>query len=235
MSAAFRALLAYKGFHFDIGGHRFFSKSKVIEDLWDEILPNDMLHRPRSSRIFYRRKIFRLSAATVRGALQARAILQSALCLLSWFKARLFPVPNPRNFEDWVSNQFGKRLFKIFFKSYTEKVWGMSCREISADWAAQRIKELIVRAAPSAMLSFPGATVCERSSSDQNADQFFSLSAERPRHDVGGGRAEIRFVRREHSYGMSGGRLRTRGRYPGPGGFNFAIHMVTADSSKLST
>jgi protoporphyrinogen oxidase len=64
------------------------------------------------------------------------------LCVLSWMKARLFPVRNPRNFEEWVSNQFGKRLFNTFFKSYTEKVWGMSCKEISADWAAQRIKGL---------------------------------------------------------------------------------------------
>ena len=62
--------------------------------------------------------------------------------MLSWMKARLFPVRNPRNFEEWVSNQFGKRLFNTFFKSYTEKVWGMSCKEISADWAAQRIKGL---------------------------------------------------------------------------------------------
>src|SRR6202043_276817 len=75
-------------------------------------------------------------------ALLKLGIFQSLLCVLSWLKARLFPVRNPRNFEEWVSNQFGKRLFKTFFKSYTEKVWGMSCKEISADWAAQRIKGL---------------------------------------------------------------------------------------------
>ena len=131
----------YKGFHFDIGGHRFFSKSKAVEDLWTEILPDDMLQRPRSSRIFYGGKFFTYPLKPFE-ALIKLGILQSFLCVLSSLKARLLPVRNPRNFEDWVSNQFGRRLFNIFFKSYTEKVWGMSCKEISADWAAQRIKGL---------------------------------------------------------------------------------------------
>jgi protoporphyrinogen oxidase len=133
--------VTYKGFHFDIGGHRFFSKSKAVEDLWTEILPNDMLQRPRSSRIFYNGKFFTYPLKPVE-ALIKLGIIKSALCVLSWLKARLFPVRKARNFEDWVSNQFGKRLFNTFFKSYTEKVWGMSCKEISADWAAQRIKGL---------------------------------------------------------------------------------------------
>jgi protoporphyrinogen oxidase len=131
----------YKGFHFDIGGHRFFSKSRAVEDLWNEILPNDMLQRPRSSRIFYGRKFFAYPLKPFEALLKL-GVFRSAACLLSWFKARLFPVRDPRNFEDWVSNQFGRRLFNTFFKSYTEKVWGMNCREISADWAAQRIKGL---------------------------------------------------------------------------------------------
>ncbi len=131
----------YKGYHFDIGGHRFFSKSKAVEDLWNEILPHDMLERPRSSRIFYGRKFFAYPLKPFE-ALIKLGLFRSTACVLSWFKARLFPVRDPRNFEDWVSNQFGRRLFKTFFKSYTEKVWGMPCREISADWAAQRIKGL---------------------------------------------------------------------------------------------
>jgi len=133
--------VTYKDFHFDIGGHRFFSKSKAVEDLWTEILPNDMLVRPRSSRIFYDGKFYSYPLKPVE-ALVKLGIVKSALCVLSWLNARLFPVRNPRNFEEWVSNQFGKRLFNTFFKSYTEKVWGMSCREISADWAAQRIRGL---------------------------------------------------------------------------------------------
>src|SRR6266568_2283563 len=131
----------YRGFHFDIGGHRFFSKSKAVEDLWTEILPNDMLVRPRSSRIFYGGKFFSYPLKPFEALLKL-GVIKSVLCVLSWLKARLFPVRNPRNFEEWVSNQFGKRLFNTFFKSYTEKVWGMSCKEISADWAAQRIRGL---------------------------------------------------------------------------------------------
>src|SRR5437763_640534 len=131
----------YKGFPFDIGGHRFFSKSKAVEDLWTEILPNDMLVRPRSSRIFYNGKFFAYPLKPFEALLKL-GLVRSTLCVLSWIKARLLPVRDPQNFEDWVSNQFGRRLFNTFFKSYTEKVWGMSCREISADWAAQRIKGL---------------------------------------------------------------------------------------------
>ncbi len=131
----------YKGFHFDIGGHRFFSKSKAVEDFWTEILPDDMLVRPRSSRIYYNGKFFAYPLRAFE-ALIKLGVVRSALCLLSYAKAKLFPVRNPDNFEDWVSNQFGKRLFNTFFKSYTEKVWGMSCKDISADWAAQRIKGL---------------------------------------------------------------------------------------------
>src|SRR6266550_8462341 len=138
--------VTYKGFHFDIGGHRFFSKSKEVNDLWHEILPNDMLDRPRSSRIFYGGKFFTYPLKPFE-ALFRLGPLRSALCILSWLEARLFPMANPRNFEEWVSNQFGKRLFNTFFKSYTEKVWGMSCKEISADWAAQRIKGLSLREA----------------------------------------------------------------------------------------
>ncbi len=131
----------YKGFHFDIGGHRFFSKSKAVEDLWTELLPHDMLDRPRSSRIYYRGRFFSypLRAAD---ALAKLGVIESARCVASYLWAKLLPAPQPRNFEDWVSRQFGRRLFSIFFKTYTEKVWGMDCREISADWAAQRIKGL---------------------------------------------------------------------------------------------
>jgi protoporphyrinogen oxidase len=131
----------YKGFHFDIGGHRFFSKSRQVEEFWSEILPEDMLERPRSSRIYYDGKFF---AYPLKGAeaLRKLGVVEAARCMLSYAKARLFPVRDPKSFEEWVTNQFGKRLFSIFFKTYTEKVWGMSCTEISADWAAQRIKGL---------------------------------------------------------------------------------------------
>ena len=131
----------YKGYHFDIGGHRFFSKAKEVEDLWTEILPDDMLVRPRSSRIFYKGKFFAYPLKAVEALLKL-GVFESIRCVLSYGRARIFPVKNARSLEDWVTNQFGYRLYSIFFKTYTEKVWGMSCKEISADWAAQRIKGL---------------------------------------------------------------------------------------------
>src|SRR5215216_7310290 len=131
----------YKSFHFDIGGHRFFSKSKEVNDFWQEILPDDMLDRPRSSRIYYNGKFFAYPLKAFE-ALIKLGVFNSAACVLSYLHARAFPVRSPRTFHQWVRNQFGERLFSIFFKTYTEKVWGMSCDEISADWAAQRIKGL---------------------------------------------------------------------------------------------
>jgi protoporphyrinogen oxidase len=136
----------YNGFHFDIGGHRFFSKSKEVEDLWSELLPDDMLDRPRSSRIYYRGQFFDYPLKAGE-ALKKLGVFESARCVLSYLKARAFPHQNPKSFQDWVTNQFGERLFNIFFKTYTEKVWGMSCKEISADWAAQRIKGLSLKSA----------------------------------------------------------------------------------------
>ena len=131
----------YNNFRFDIGGHRFFSKSREVEDLWTEIAGEDMLDRPRSSRIYYRGQFYTYPLKPFE-ALWKLGLIESALCVLSFLAARLHPTHNPKTFEDWVTNQFGKRLFRIFFKTYTEKVWGMSCSEISADWAAQRIKGL---------------------------------------------------------------------------------------------
>jgi protoporphyrinogen oxidase len=136
----------YKGFLFDIGGHRFFSKSKEIVELWDEILGDDFIERPRLSRIYYRGKFYGYPLKAFE-ALRNLGILESTACVLSYAIARAFPIKKPQTFHQWVRNQFGERLFSIFFKTYTEKVWGMSCDEISADWAAQRIKGLDLGAA----------------------------------------------------------------------------------------
>lgn len=129
------------GYRFDIGGHRFFSKSQEIEDLWTEIMGEDLLVRPRLSRILYRGKYFAYPLKAF-NALRNLGPVETVLCLLSYLRVRLFPVRQPRSLEEWVTNQFGQRLFRIFFKTYTEKVWGISTRELSADWAAQRIKGL---------------------------------------------------------------------------------------------
>ncbi len=133
--------VAYKDYLFDIGGHRFFSKSKEVVDLWNEILPDDFVERPRLSRIFYGGKFYSYPLNGFE-ALRNLGLIESALCMLSYGYAKLNPIKAPRTFHEWVRNQFGERLFSIFFKTYTEKVWGMSCDDISADWAAQRIKGL---------------------------------------------------------------------------------------------
>ena len=131
----------HRGYRFDIGGHRFFSKNGEIEDLWTEVMGGDMLVRDRLSRIYYRGKYFDypLKAAN---ALLNLGPLETVLCVASYVWARIRPVRRPRSLEDWVTNQFGRRLFRIFFKTYTEKVWGIPTSELSADWAAQRIKGL---------------------------------------------------------------------------------------------
>ncbi len=138
--------VSYKGFSFDIGGHRFFSKSKEVVDLWREILPDDFIERPRLSRIYYDGKFYSYPLKAFE-ALANLGLFTSAACMLSYAWAKMSPIAKPQSFHDWVRNQFGERLFRMFFKTYTEKVWGMSCDEISADWAAQRIKGLDLRVA----------------------------------------------------------------------------------------
>ena len=131
----------YKNFLFDIGGHRFFSKAKEVVDLWKEILPDDFIERPRLSRIYYGGKYYSYPLNAFE-ALSNLGLVNSAACMLSFGYAKASPIKDPQTFHDWVRNQFGEKLFSIFFKTYTEKVWGMSCDEISADWASQRIKGL---------------------------------------------------------------------------------------------
>ena len=133
--------VSYNGFLFDIGGHRFFSKAREVVDLWQEILPDDFIERPRLSRIFYGGRYYSYPLNAIQ-ALSNLGVIRSLGCMLSFACAKLFPIKEPRNFHEWIRNQFGEKLFSIFFKTYTEKVWGMSCDDISADWAAQRIKGL---------------------------------------------------------------------------------------------
>jgi protoporphyrinogen oxidase len=131
----------YKGFRFDIGGHRFFTKIKPVEDLWHEILGPEFISVPRLSRIHYNGKFFDypLKAGN---ALSGLGIFNAIRIVLSYIKWHYQPYPVEENFEQWVTNRFGKRLYEIFFKTYTEKVWGIPCTEIRAEWAAQRIQGL---------------------------------------------------------------------------------------------
>ncbi len=136
----------HEGFRFDIGGHRFFSKSQDVVALWNEILPHDFIDRPRMSRIFYGGRFYSYPLRAFE-ALRNLGLVNSALCMASYAKAKLMPIRDVRSFEDWVVNQFGRKLYRTFFKTYTEKVWGMPCDTMSADWAAQRIKGLSLGAA----------------------------------------------------------------------------------------
>jgi protoporphyrinogen oxidase len=131
----------YKGFRFDIGGHRFFTKIGPVEALWHEILGKEFISVPRLSRIHYNGRFFDypLKAGN---ALRGLGPLNALLIFLSYVKWHYRPYPVEENFEQWVTNRFGKRLYEIFFKTYTEKVWGIPCTEIRAEWAAQRIQGL---------------------------------------------------------------------------------------------
>jgi protoporphyrinogen oxidase len=131
----------YKGYRFDIGGHRFFSKSEEVNRIWREILGDQFISRPRLSRIYYDGKFFQYPLKPL-DALTKLGPVRSAAILASYLKARARPIRPEASFEDWVVNRFGRVLFEIFFKTYTEKVWGMPTSTISADWAAQRIKGL---------------------------------------------------------------------------------------------
>ncbi len=135
-----------EGWRFDIGGHRFFTKVKEVEDLWHEMMGDDFIVRPRLSRIYYKGRFYYYPLRAF-NALANLGIVEATLCVLSYLKARLFPRPSEESFEDYIVNKFGERLYRHFFKTYTEKVWGVPCTEIRAEWAAQRIKGLSLTSA----------------------------------------------------------------------------------------
>ena len=137
---------SYKGYLFDIGGHRFFTKIERINRLWQEMLGESLLNVPRMSRIYYQGRFYTYPIA-VRNALSNLGVTESLLILTSYVAAQIRPCPEENTFEQWVSNRFGRRLYEKFFQTYTEKVWGIPCTSIRADWAAQRIKGLSLMAA----------------------------------------------------------------------------------------
>ena len=131
----------YKGYHVDIGGHRFYTKIEAVNAFWHEVMGDDFLRRPRLSRIYYNRKFFHYPIRPF-DALFNLGLVESTRVILSYLHSQIFPYPSEESFEEWVSNRFGRRLYQVFFKTYTEKVWGIPCHEIKAEWAAQRIKGL---------------------------------------------------------------------------------------------
>jgi protoporphyrinogen oxidase len=131
----------YKDYYFDIGGHRFFTKAKAVNDMWHGVLNGDFLQRTRLSRIYYQKKFFYYPLRPL-NALSGLGLWKSFLILASYLHSKILHSKQEETFEQWVSNRFGKYLYKTFFKTYTEKVWGTPCSEIRAEWAAQRIKGL---------------------------------------------------------------------------------------------
>jgi len=125
----------------DLGPHRFFSNSKTINEFWLEVVENEYTKVNRLTRIYYQNKFYHYPLRAI-NALKNLGIFEALLCLLSYFKVKLKVNKNIKSFEDWVISKFGYRLFSIFFKSYSEKLWGISCKSIDSDFASQRIKKL---------------------------------------------------------------------------------------------
>jgi len=148
----------YKGYSFDMGGHRFFTKVPEVEQMWREVLGPDFLRRPRMSRIYYDGKFFDYPLKPW-NALSRLGPYEAVRVVLSYLKWQVRPHAVEESFEHWVTNRFGRRLFLRFFRSYTEKVWGVPCTELRAEWAAQRIKDLSLRSAIVSMLIKPRRTI----------------------------------------------------------------------------
>lgn len=137
----------YKGYRFDIGGHRFFTKIDEVEALWHQVLGDRLRLVPRLSRIYYQNKFYNYPL-NILNTLSNLGMIESFKILFSYIKAQLGRKPRvEENLEQWVTNRFGERLYRMFFKTYTEKVWGLPCDQIQADWAAQRIKGLSLQKA----------------------------------------------------------------------------------------
>src|SRR5689334_12238827 len=147
------------GFRFDLGGHRFFTKADEVAALWDEVMGDEFLLRPRMSRIYWNGRFLDYP---LRGpdVIRKLGFVELGRCIASYARAVLTPKAKEESLEDWVSNRFGRRLFELFFKTYTEKVWGVPTTEIRAEWAAQRIRGLsFTSAAKAAFLGNRGNNV----------------------------------------------------------------------------
>jgi protoporphyrinogen oxidase/putative flippase GtrA len=152
----FAKSIEYQGFILDYGPHRFFTKLAPVLAFWDEVLGREQVTVNRLTRIYYGNKYFSYPLKAFE-ALFSLGFIESARIVLSYIQAQLFPSRSPQNFAEWVSGRFGKRLFEIFFEGYTQKLWGIPCTDISADWAAQRIKGLsLLKAVRNALLGNDG-------------------------------------------------------------------------------
>lgn len=134
----------FGGYLFDIGGHRFFSESAEINTLWKNIMADDMLRVQRLSRIYYKKRFYNYPLSFF-NTFRNLGPVETLSCVTSYLRSCLLHPGDDKMFEGWVINRFGKRLYEIFFKTYTEKVWSIACRDISADWAKERIRGLSLK------------------------------------------------------------------------------------------
>ena len=133
----------YKGNRMDIGGHRFFTKAKEVQEFWEEVMP-EMMERERVSRIYYKHKFFDYPVKLNWATLRNMGFLTAMRCGLSYIRVVIWPRKPEESLEDFYVNRFGKKLYEMFFEGYTEKLWGKHPRDISAEWGAQRVKGLSV-------------------------------------------------------------------------------------------
>ncbi|HNT06091.1 MAG TPA: FAD-dependent oxidoreductase, partial [Anaerolineae bacterium] len=131
----------HDGYRYDVGGHRFFTKVPEVAQLWTSMLGDDLIKVSRLSRIYYRGKFYQYPL-NLWNTLSNLGLWESGLILLSYLRWQALPYKEEETFEQWVTNRFGRRLYRTFFQGYTEKVWGIPCSQIRADWAAQRIQGL---------------------------------------------------------------------------------------------
>ncbi len=178
----------FEGYRFDLGGHRFFTKLKPVERMWRDIMGNEFLTRPRLSRIYYNGK-FLAYPLEAKDVVKRLGLRESALCALSYFWSMRLRGREAHSFEDWVTVRFGKRLYNAFFRSYTEKVWGIPGSEVRSQWAAQRIKDFSFwRAGP--------VRAQARPAQDHDPDRGVPVPAARPGPDVGATRGAGQRARR---------------------------------------
>ena len=196
----------YRGYYFDIGGHRFFTKNREIDGIWRNALGSDFLTVQRKSKIYYNRRFFHYPLRFW-DTFRKLGPCESFLVCTSYVRAILFPSRTEETFEDWTINRFGRRLYQLFFKSYTEKVWGVSCREIRSDWAAQRIKGL-------SFISAAMHAIFRNNKAKSLIDEFFyprlgpGMMWERFREEIGAAGGSVamgcRVVALHHSQGAIG-------------------------------
>jgi protoporphyrinogen oxidase/predicted dehydrogenase len=145
--------IEFNGFRFDLGGHRFFTKLQPVQKLWEEMLGEEFLLRPRLSRIYYNGQYFDYPI-TAKDVVARLGIWESVRCALSYLRSARHRNDDANTFEDWVTSRFGRRLYDAFFRSYTEKVWGIPGSQIRSLWAAQRIRNFSLGRAILTILGF---------------------------------------------------------------------------------